>query len=68
MEPLSLDEAYLDVTEKKTGLTTATRVARKIREQIREEANLIASVGVAPNKFLAVTAVEALDKQGIQAD
>jgi impB/mucB/samB family len=36
IEPLSLDEAYLDVTENKTGLTTATRVARTIREQIRE--------------------------------
>ena len=53
IEPLSLDEAYLDVTENKTGLATATLVARKIREQIREELNLTASVGVAPNKFLA---------------
>jgi len=53
VEPLSLDEAYLDVTENKTGLTTATRVARTIREQIREETNLTASAGVAPNKFLA---------------
>ena len=35
IEPLSLDEAYLDVTENKTGLPTATRVARTIREQIR---------------------------------
>jgi DNA polymerase-4 len=53
VEPLSLDEAYLDVTENKTGLPTATRVARAIREQIREELNLRASAGVAPNKFLA---------------
>jgi DNA polymerase-4 len=53
IEPLSLDEAYLDVTENKTGLPTATRVARAIREQIREELNLTASAGVAPNKFLA---------------
>jgi DNA polymerase-4 len=53
VEPLSLDEAYLDVTENKTGLPTATRVARAIREQIREELNLTASAGVAPNKFLA---------------
>lgn len=53
IEPLSLDEAYLDVTENKTGLQTATRVARKIREQIREELHLTASAGVAPNKFLA---------------
>jgi DNA polymerase-4 len=53
IEPLSLDEAYLDVTENKTGLPTATRVARAIRAQIREELNLTASAGVAPNKFLA---------------
>jgi DNA polymerase IV len=53
VEPLSLDEAYLDVTENKTGLPTATRVASTIREQIRQELNLTASAGVAPNKFLA---------------
>jgi DNA polymerase IV len=53
MEPLSLDEAYLDVTENKLHLPTATRVAKMIREQIREELNLTASAGVAPNKFLA---------------
>jgi len=53
VEPLSLDEAYLDVTENMTGLPTATRVARAIRAQIREELNLTASAGVAPNKFLA---------------
>jgi DNA polymerase-4 len=53
IEPLSLDEAYLDVTQNKTMLPTATRVARIIREQIREELHLTASAGVAPNKFLA---------------
>jgi DNA polymerase-4 len=53
IEPLSLDEAYLDVTANKTDLPTATRVARIIREQIREELQLTASAGVAPNKFLA---------------
>jgi DNA polymerase IV len=53
IEPLSLDEAYLDVTENKMLLPTATRVAKMIREQIREELNLTASAGVAPNKFLA---------------
>jgi len=53
IEPLSLDEAYLDVTENKTRLATATLVARTIRQQIREELNLTASAGVAPNKFLA---------------
>jgi DNA polymerase IV len=53
VEPLSLDEAYLDVTENKTGLPTATRVASTIRTQIRQELQLTASAGVAPNKFLA---------------
>jgi DNA polymerase-4 len=53
IEPLSLDEAYLDVTENKMQLPTATRVAKTIREQIREELNLTASAGVATNKFLA---------------
>ncbi len=53
IEPLSLDEAYLDVTENKTGLPTATRVAKMIRQEIREELHLAASAGVAPNKFLA---------------
>jgi DNA polymerase-4 len=53
IEPLSLDEAYLDVSENKAGLPTATQVARTIREQIRSELSLTASAGVAPNKFLA---------------
>ena len=53
VEPLSLDEAYLDVSENKTGLPTATDVARAIRRHISMELNLTASAGVAPNKFLA---------------
>src|SRR5256885_9169030 len=53
IEPLSLDEAYLDVTENKTGLPTATLVARTMREQIRQEVNLTASARRAPHKFLA---------------
>jgi DNA polymerase-4 len=53
IEPLSLDEAYLDVTENKAGLPTATRVASAIRREIRDELHLAASAGVAPNKFLA---------------
>lgn len=53
IEPLSLDEAYLDVTENKLGLPTATLVAKTIRQQIWEELNLTASAGIAPNKFLA---------------
>jgi DNA polymerase-4 len=53
IEPLSLDEAYLDVSQNKTGLPTATQVARSIRDEVRAELNLTASAGVAPNKFLA---------------
>lgn len=53
IEPLSLDEAYLDVTTTKTGLATATETAQAIRAAIREETQLTASAGVAPNKFLA---------------
>ena len=53
VEPLSLDEAYLDVTFNKPGLATATAVARQIRADIRAETALNASAGVAPNKFLA---------------
>jgi DNA polymerase-4 len=53
IEPLSLDEAYLDVTINKTGINTATLVAKTIRQQIWEELNLTASAGIAPNKFIA---------------
>ena len=53
VEPLSLDEAYLDVTEEKTGLASATETARVIRAEVRRETALTASAGVAPNKFLA---------------
>ncbi len=53
VEPLSLDEAYLDVTTPRSDLGSATAIARRIREQIRETTALTASAGVAPNKFLA---------------
>ena len=53
VEPLSLDEAYLDVTEPKTDFPSATAIAEEIRRQIREETSLTASAGIAPNKFLA---------------
>ena len=53
VEPLSLDEAYLDVTQELTGIATATETAEVIRREIRAETNLTASAGVAPNKFLA---------------
>ena len=53
IEPLSLDEAYLDVTENHQGIATATDVARAIRARIREETGLTASAGVSYNKFIA---------------
>ncbi len=53
VEPLSLDEAYLDVSENQLGLPSATAVASAIRAAIREETQLTASAGIAPNKFLA---------------
>ncbi|HEX9689350.1 MAG TPA: DNA polymerase IV, partial [Thermoanaerobaculia bacterium] len=53
VEPLSLDEAYLDVTENSWGEPLAVEVARRIKARIREETCLTASAGVAPNKFLA---------------
>lgn len=53
IEPLSLDEAYLDVTAPKRELPSATAIATSIRDSIREELQLTASAGIAPNKFLA---------------
>jgi DNA polymerase IV len=53
VEPLSLDEAYLDVTENAWGEPLATNVARRLKERILAETALTASAGVAPNKFLA---------------
>jgi len=53
VEPLSLDEAYLDVTENAWGEQLATPVARKLKDRIRRDTGLTASAGVAPNKFLA---------------
>ena len=53
VEPLSLDEAYLDVTENTWGEPLATRVARRLKDRIRADTRLTASAGVAPNKFLA---------------
>ncbi len=53
VEPLSLDEAYLDVTENAWGEPLGVDVARRLKQRIRETTGLTASAGVAPNKFLA---------------
>jgi DNA polymerase IV len=53
VEPLSLDEAYLDVTENKKGNPSATLIAQEIRKRIFEEVGLTASAGISANKFVA---------------
>jgi DNA polymerase IV len=53
IEPLSLDEAYLDVTENKLGIETATEIAKQIKEKIFLKTQLTASAGISYNKFLA---------------
>jgi DNA polymerase-4 len=65
VEPLSLDEAYLDVTENLKGLSSATAVAVDIRARIREETDLTASAGVSYNKFLAKLASEQKKPDGL---
>ncbi|MEZ5752721.1 MAG: DNA polymerase IV [Paracoccaceae bacterium] len=66
IEPLSLDEAYLDVTENKQGIALATDLARLIRAQIKEETGLNASAGISYCKFLAKIASD-LNKPNGQA-
>lgn len=56
VEPLSLDEAYLDVTENKKGNPSATLIAKEIRNRIREKTGLNASAGISINKFIAKVA------------
>lgn len=53
VEPLSLDEAYLDVTQNKKGIPSATLIAKEIRQHIKEKTGLTASAGISYNKFLA---------------
>ncbi|MBU6246762.1 MAG: DNA polymerase IV [Xanthomonadaceae bacterium] len=65
IEPLSLDEAYLDVTVTRTGLGSATATAEAIRAAIRAETGLTASAGVAPNKFLAKIASDYRKPDGL---
>jgi DNA polymerase IV len=65
IEPLSLDEAYLDVTENLRGIGSATRIAQEIRARIRAETELTASAGVSYNKFLAKLASDHRKPDGI---
>jgi DNA polymerase-4 len=65
IEPLSLDEAYLDVTENLPAIASATEIARRIRARIREETGLTASAGVSYNKFLAKLASDHRKPDGL---
>ncbi|MEA1014193.1 DNA polymerase IV [Sphingosinicella sp. LY1275] len=65
VEPLSLDEAYLDVTEDLKGIGVATAIAEEIRARIRAETGLTASAGVSYNKFLAKLASDQNKPDGI---
>src|SRR5947209_3985542 len=65
VEPLSLDEAYLDVTEDLKGIGVATVIAEEIRARIRAETGLTASAGVSYNKFLAKLASDQNKPDGL---
>ena len=65
VEPLSLDEAYLDVTENLKGIASATEIAKEIRARIRAETGLTASAGISYNKFLAKIASDYRKPDGL---
>lgn len=65
VEPISLDEAFLDVTENKKGMDLAVDIAREIKTRIRQELHLIASAGVSYNKFLAKIASDLRKPDGL---
>lgn len=65
IEPISLDEAFLDVTVNKPGITLAVDIAREIKSKIRERLNLVASAGVSYNKFLAKIASDYRKPDGL---
>ncbi len=65
VEPLSLDEAFLDVTENKPGISLAVDIAKEIKRKIKERINLVASAGVSYNKFLAKIASDYRKPDGL---
>lgn len=65
IEPISLDEAFLDVTENKKDIPLAVDIAKAIKEEIRERCHLIASAGVSYNKFLAKVASDYRKPDGL---
>ena len=66
VEPLSLDEAFLDVTDNKKGITSAMKIAMEIRQKIWEQTQLTASAGVSINKFLAKVASDINKPNGMK--
>lgn len=65
VEPLSLDEAFLDVTGSQSLFGSGEQIARRIKQEIKQETSLVASVGVAPNKFLAKIASDLQKPDGL---
>ena len=65
IEPLSLDEAFLDVTHNKKGIALAVDIAKEIKHRIRQELNLVASAGISYNKFLAKVASDYRKPDGL---
>ena len=65
IEPLSLDEAFLDVTHNKKNIPLAIDIAKEIKQRIREELNLVASAGISYNKFLAKVASDYRKPDGL---
>lgn len=65
IEPISLDEAFLDVTENKPGILLAVDIAKEIKRKVRERLNLVASAGVSYNKFLAKIASDYRKPDGL---
>lgn len=65
IEPLSLDEAFLDVTDNKPGIPLALDIAKEIKKRIREDLGLVASAGVSYNKFLAKVASDYRKPDGL---
>ena len=65
IEPISLDEAFLDVTENKKGIPLGVTIAKEIKAKIRERLNLVASAGISYNKFLAKIASDYRKPDGL---
>ena len=65
IEPISLDEAFLDVTDNKPGISLAVDIAREIKRKVRERLHLVASAGVSYNKFLAKIASDYRKPDGL---